>query len=46
MISAWWLFLIIPLAFIVGYVSCGVISTNSEIERCQKCLYNKNKEAN
>ena len=43
--SPFWLFLIIPLTFTAGYISCGVMSTNSEIERCQKCIYDKNKEA-
>ena len=44
MISAWWLFLIIPLTFSIGYVTCGVMVTNTMVERCQNCKHNK-KEA-
>lgn len=37
--SPFWLFLIIPISFMAGYVVCGTVSTNSELERCEKCIY-------
>ena len=48
MISAWWLILIIPFTFLCGYCLCGVLSSNSEQERCLACRRKqaeKNKEA-
>ena len=38
--SPFWLFVIIPISFMAGYAVCGAISTNSEIERCETCIYN------
>lgn len=41
MISAWWLFLIIPLSFTFGYCLCGALSANSNTKRCEKCKKDK-----
>lgn len=28
MMSAWWLLLVIPVSFVAGYVTCGILSFN------------------
>lgn len=44
MISAWWLLLIIPVSFMVGYCFCGIVTSNERIERCLYCDHNKNRQ--
>ena len=46
--SPLWLILIIPFTFLSGYCLCGVLSSNSEQERCLVCRRRQaeeNKEA-
>ena len=43
MISAWWLIIIIPFSIMGGYLACGVMTSNSEQEKCLHCKYNKEK---
>jgi hypothetical protein len=44
MISAWWLFLIIPLSFVGGFMLCGVMSQGARIEECEQCRLQMRKE--
>ena len=43
MISAWWLLLIIPVSFSVGYILAGVVSTGAQADQCNNCSYYKEK---
>ena len=43
MISAWWLIVIVPVSVMTGYIICGIMSSNTEQEKCLNCKYNKEK---
>ena len=45
MISAWWLTLIIPSTFMIGYIVGGIFSSVSKLDDCIECSANKDKEA-
>ena len=42
--SLWWLLLIIPSCFMGGYITCGILSSNREADKCIQCKL-KDKEA-
>ena len=39
MISAWWLLLIVPAAYIAGFALCGIMIMGSKSDECSECYY-------
>ena len=37
MISAWWLFIIVPAAASFGYLICGMFSFAVNYDKCEEC---------
>ena len=42
--SPLWLILIVPAAFIAGYVMCGMFSNAEQEDRCRRCFMTKKDE--
>lgn len=44
MISAGWLFIIVPVVFGTGFIFSGILSSNKLDDKCSQCQYRKYKE--